>query len=232
MRMSHQAEPAHSRGFTLVELLAVIGIMILLAAFGVPALNSLTNTNRLNLSVRLVSNLMAVARSEAINAGVPVQLRVVTDKWQSPPTAADDTSGHFRKISLWKYDRTTSVYAQFSKWETLPDGVVIEPAANPSTIYTFPSSDPPGTYFLDPTLGNFLPAVNTGSAIANFVYLQFNPTGALNFPVAVPSGVYLLMIEGVIPPGKSTPLRTHGLKNWAQIRVASLTGRINVVRVE
>jgi len=91
-------------GFTLIGILAVIVIMVALTAIVVPAVNAIGNASRLDSAGRLVSNLVAVARSEAINQRTLVQLRFVTSPWVDG-SGGDDLSAHYRKVSLWKLDQ-------------------------------------------------------------------------------------------------------------------------------
>jgi type IV fimbrial biogenesis protein FimT len=66
------AVPAALRGFTLVELMVVVAVLGILAQFAIPGLTAFSARNRLAaLSSDLVSSL-ALARTEAARAGVPV----------------------------------------------------------------------------------------------------------------------------------------------------------------
>jgi len=223
-------KPRFSRpqGFALIELLSVIGIILLLAALTMPAITSMGSANRLNSGTRLVSNLMTMARSEAINSRAPVQLRIVTDKWTA---GAENYDAHFRKMSLWKYDRDANTYVQASKWETLPVGVVIQPGPDPSATYTFPANDSPGMYFLTSQPDPSLQGITMNNATVNAASFEFSPNGSLQTGSTPVSRMYLLLVEGFIPEGQTTPVNTRaGQKNWAQVRVSPLTGRVSVVR--
>jgi len=221
----HFPRPA---GFALVELMTVIGIILLLAALSVPAINSMGSANRLNSSARLVSNMMTMARSEAINSRSPVQLRIVTDKWTA---GSENYDAHFRKISLWRYDRSENEYVQASKWQSLPPGVIIQPGPDPSATFTFPGNDSPGTYFLSSPPDQSLQGITMNNATVNAASFEFSPDGSLQTGSTPVSRVYLLLVEGHLPAGQSAPVYTRAEKgNWAQVRVSPLTGRITVVR--
>jgi len=213
-----------SSGFALIELLTVIAIIVLLVALATPAINSIGSADRLSSAARLLSNMMTIARSEAINGRSPVQLRVVTDKWQS--SGSENYDAHYRKMSLWKYDRNQNAYVQHSKWEVLPPGVVIEP--DPSSTYSFAKN--PGTCFV--TSDDFkLPNEAMNNAVVNAAFVEFSPDGSLQTGASQISRGYLLLVEGHIPDGHSTPVTSGaGKNNWAQVGVSPLTGRINVVR--
>ena len=117
--------------------------------------------------------------------------------------------------------------SQFTSWETLPAGITLDPSADPSTkaAYHFPSADPPGTYLLSATLSNTLTDVATGPATADLAYLEFAPDGSVCYNASVttlPGQVYLLLVDA--------NQVNAGAPNWAQVRTASLTGRVSVVR--
>jgi type II secretory pathway pseudopilin PulG len=61
-----------SRAFTLIELLAVIGIIILLVGITIPAIKSLSKSNDQSQSVNLVRSMISTARAIAISQHRPV----------------------------------------------------------------------------------------------------------------------------------------------------------------
>ena len=222
--------------FTLIELLVVMGIVILLVAALVPAVNSLSKSNNLNTSGRLVSNLLTSARSEAINRRRLIQVRVVT-KWLNS-SGTEDTSASFRKYSVWRRPQPddsqqstdpSDPYVQISKWETLPAGITFE---KDISTYTFaPTSDPknPGTYFLDATLSNTKTGITVPSGTADVAWIEFTPTGTTSFTGAVPNRVYMLLTEGFWN-GTSITSTHSGHPNWLAPTVDTLVGRIGIVR--
>ena len=61
-------------GFTLVELLTAIAVMMLLLMIGMPAWHHLTLSNRATAALNQVVGLINLARSEAMSRGVTVSL--------------------------------------------------------------------------------------------------------------------------------------------------------------
>lgn len=221
-------------GFTLVELLMVLSIMAVISTFAVTAMNTMGNSSRLDSGGRLVSNLVTIARSEAINQRTLVQLRIVTTN----QGGSDDLAAHYRKMSLWKLDQSQAqpTYVQFTPWETLPAGIIIDPSSDPATsaspAYAFATT--PGTYFLNSgALNNSSSSgngVTVGNGTYNYTWIEFSPTGSTTFPAGY-STTYLLLTEGFIPSQSGSPIYTHNRHaNWFQVSINSLTGTSKVVR--
>lgn len=61
-------------GFTLLELMAVVAIVAILAAIGIPAMNSLIESGKITTQRQIVADLIQLGRSEAVTRGVPVRL--------------------------------------------------------------------------------------------------------------------------------------------------------------
>jgi type II secretory pathway pseudopilin PulG len=221
--------------FTVIELLTVVSIMALVSVVALPALNSMGNGTNLSAAGRVVSNLVTIARSEAINQRTLVQLRLLT----TCKSGADDATVHYRKMSLWKLVQSGTVqsYQQFSNWETLPNGIMVDPSnidptqsATPKYTYT-----PPGTYFLNSSLlGNSNGAgagISYEAGAYNYTWVEFSPTGGTTYP-AGNATVYLLLTQAFMPSSTATaPVYTPANHpNWYQVSINSLTGMSEVVR--
>ncbi|MGH8276043.1 MAG: pilus assembly FimT family protein, partial [Steroidobacteraceae bacterium] len=94
MRLAHVTEcrsarvrtPVHSRsmnrqtGFTLTELMVVLGIIAILLAIGIPSFRYVTNANRASAEINGLLGDLMYARSEAIREGTPVVVCTSADR--------------------------------------------------------------------------------------------------------------------------------------------------------
>ncbi len=69
-----QSHKRDSRGFSLIELMAVLVVIGMLLGVGVPAYNSLVEDNRLVTNINELASAITYARSEAMKRGVPVRI--------------------------------------------------------------------------------------------------------------------------------------------------------------
>ena len=223
-------------GFSLVELLVVIAIIVVIVALTVPAITGLSKANNLNTGGRVVADVLSAARAEAITQRRLVQVRVAT-RWVG--SGGEDLASKYRKFSVWRRPQpgdaqqpssSADPYIQVTKWETLPTGVLFETDATPYN-FTTTTTDPryPGTNFLDPSLGNRRANVSTGGATVDVAWIEFTPTGSVNFSSGVmPGRVFMLVTEGFWNGTSITPTNDHA--NWLLATIDTLVGRLNVLR--
>lgn len=201
---------ASRRGFTLMELLVVAGVVVLVLSFMVPAVTGLTKGNNLSSGGRLISNLLAVARSEAINRRALIRFEVATD-WPNDPTAA------YRKVTLVQHDASSGTDTQLTNWEALPTGVVFQPndpnPGNGSYLFTLKQTQ--------------TPPLTVSSQKVTSLYIEFLPTGALNIPPAN-SPVRFRLVPGY--PTSTSAVTTTSSTNWYDFSADAIIGRIKTSR--
>lgn len=74
--MHRQRWQRSQRGFTLIEALVVVAVLGILMLIGLPSLLGLVQRSKMEGTVQGVSNLMRLARLEAIKQGTPVVVRL------------------------------------------------------------------------------------------------------------------------------------------------------------
>jgi prepilin-type N-terminal cleavage/methylation domain-containing protein len=121
--------------FTLVELLAVIGIMGLLAAVGVPALKGLTGSGGRKQALSQVISALEIARNTAISTGTNAAVIFPHDGFTA--TGVDPATYKFRSMAIVSYFDTTIATNTnsnipfeklISSWIVLPQGISFLPA--------------------------------------------------------------------------------------------------------
>lgn len=196
------------RAFSLIELLAVICITLIMAGVMVPAMSGMTRANELNNASRLVSNMLTVARTEAVTKRTKTRFAVVRE-WQDQPTA------NLRKMSIWKLDSDQNTWVQMTRWEEVPQGIKFD---TNSTSYT-PSvaSD----HLMSTSATNSFSTVVNGKNV-DLQYAEFFPNGGAFMPNMAGFDIWLALTAD--PASSSSPA------NWAKISASTLTGRIKIDR--
>ncbi len=164
--MPHQkiATGKRSSAWTLVEMLAVLGILALLTAATVPALQGMSRSGR-TAAIGQIMGLFDQARSLALAQGRPVYV-VIADRTVGGEQAC-------RAIGIYQEQEDTSLSpALTSRWHVLPVGCRFLDDAGTPSLLTAPQSDAEAPRFV-------LPGESASRALP---YLKFNPTGGVDHP--------------------------------------------------
>jgi Tfp pilus assembly protein FimT len=190
-------------------LLVVTGIIAILMALVIPALVALSASNGLSTGGRVVSNLLTIARSEAINRRTSIRFEVATT-WPADPSQA------YRKVAIVQHDAVSGTDTQLTNWQTLPTGIALkDPSTNP----------PSGKYFLG-VAQTQAPSLTFAGQTISTKYLEFAPTGAPNVdPTNAP--VRFRMVQGFTSGASVTQA---GSSNWYEVDVDGLVGKAQVTR--
>jgi type II secretory pathway pseudopilin PulG len=204
-----------TNGFSLIELLAVMGVMIILMGLVVPAVSSIGKASSLNAGGALVTGLINAARQNSLTNNAMTALVIVTDP------SLDAQYRMFTMLeALPRADGqalTSSDWQQISKWETLSPGIVVDNNA-PLQSGSSGSISPPFPAQL--SYGNHPISPN------QLEFLVFYPDGSISSP----NPATIKLVEGYYSKGSSLPLYTGGPANCYQMTVLNATGRIKIVR--
>ncbi|MFA7342977.1 MAG: prepilin-type N-terminal cleavage/methylation domain-containing protein [Terrimicrobiaceae bacterium] len=200
------------RGFSLVELLVVMGIMVILTSLLAPMFNT---GGKLAGSGNQIAFLVDQARQHSMSKNVMTALVLNTD---------DNTGGGHRAFTLLEYNAEDAAqeWRQVSQWLNLPTGIVVESETNSSFIDNSPSSLP---FAADSTL----PVKYQGAQVGNYAFRVFLPSGALSKPS---SAAEIQLVEGSRQGSRTAYTRpgAGGAANWYRISIIGATGRGKIER--
>lgn len=214
-RRSVSAQP-RLRGFTLIELMAVLVIMVIIMGVTMPAFNKLVIGTGVEAAARMVGGQLRLARQYAITQRANVALLVPRGGQISSP-------GNVSYVAIRPCVVTRGSSPTFTrwipntKWEFLPAGSVIAEADNDLGMQSPPNDGVSGTNHTIATLGVSSGAVASGTT--NVRAIVFRPTGRIQAAtqriVTVAEGMYV-----------GTGLQIRNTSNTYDIHVDQFTGRV------
>lgn len=159
--------------FSLVELLAVIAVMSMLGGLLASSLPSLFSSRASANGATLVSNLLLLARQQALTTGKPIAVVFANPSVPEGPQA----------VMLLKGSRQGGVlsWEAASPWNRFGDGVRVKPLERDDIASLYPPNEG--------DLGGVTMAVLNGMAVSDFCYLVFRPDGSIDAPQIAPSVV-------------------------------------------
>jgi prepilin-type N-terminal cleavage/methylation domain-containing protein len=207
--------------FTLIEMLAVVGILSVVIAIAVPAFQSLGRANALSSAGNSTANLVAAARQNSTSRNVLTALVVLT---------GTGTEADFRTFG--RYERgVNGSWLQVGVWETLPVGVVVDPEERINC--SFLDNSPTRPALTDP---DGSPSVRFGERAVDSTSMAFRvflPTGSLSNPE---QPAQLRLVEGTIEGfGENRTVRyarrtTEGTPNFYDVAIIGATGATKIIR--
>jgi type II secretory pathway pseudopilin PulG len=191
--------------FTLVELLAVIGIMGLLAAVGVPALKGLTGSGGRKQALSQVMGAIEIARNTAISTGTNAAV-IFPDS-----TFASGDAYKYRSMAVVAWNATNSNLptTMVGSWIVLPQGVAFFPNSLKSANL--------------PTAKNISVRILTANNTANFPAIIFQPDGGLSEDYSPLPTNGIAFFEGTV--NGTTPNTNSKMTNFETVRLTRYTGR-------
>lgn len=96
----------NSRGFTMLELLITLAVLMVLLSWAVPSFNVVLKKNRMAINANSLISAINLARSEAINRGVDVDVSANAGSWNNGWTVAVAGGGETIRV----FDTPNSVF--------------------------------------------------------------------------------------------------------------------------
>ncbi len=166
------AFPHVTKGFTLLELIVVISIMVIIVSLCIPAATSIQKSFQLTAGAQMVGNQLGLARQVAITRNHSVEIRFYQfgDSEVPGEQVTVPGSGQYRAFQAFEIQETGSANAM-GKMQRLPVSIVMDSGVTLSSLI---SGFVPMT---GGTLGVSLPRVQTQY---NAVSFRFLPDGSTN----------------------------------------------------
>src|SRR5205823_12549748 len=174
-------------GFTLIELMVVIAIMVLVAAFITPALTSLSKSNGRKAAIASLLGGIEQARAEAIKSGQAVYVVFPTFTGGAQSTL---DRYNYKSYAIFEDDAAhPGNVKQLTDWKSFPTGVALR-AAGTAALSNL--ADP--ATLVPPVNLSFAPGAGAGP----FRCFKFNSNGEVQTPAA---NVLLGIFEGYVNSG-------------------------------
>lgn len=214
---SKTRNPGRSRGFSLIELLAVMAVVSLMVALIMPSVSGLTNTAGRRGAVNTLMNTFEQARVAALESGRPVYVLF----WRRTFPDADSI------MVLREPEDTSSAtwqYEQLTRWIKLPKGVLLHRPSQGASILSQNVADAAGIFDAAKIPGS------ASASTADLHVLAFNQSGAVTFPTSK-NNRKLIVSEGVRDGGGMEALISQNKQSAGGFEIISLsayTGRAQV----
>ena len=189
--------------FTLVELLAVIGIMGLLAAVGVPALKGLTGSGGRKQALSQVMGALEIARNTAISTGTNAAVIFPDSTFSS----GDAYKYRSMAVVAWNATNTNLPPTMVGSWIVLPQGVALFPKSISAL----------------PTAINISVRILTTTKTEDFPGIVFQSDGGLSEDFSPKPTNGISFFEGTVNNTTTNP--TSKMINFETIRLTRYTGR-------
>jgi prepilin-type N-terminal cleavage/methylation domain-containing protein len=213
-------------GFTLLELLIVVGIIAVALVALVPAVTSLSKSGGRRAARDMLLGGIEQARAEAIKSGQAAY--VVFPTFTSAAQSTLDRYNYKSYAIFADNAASPGTVKQVTDWKSFPAGVALR--AGTYTINGV-TVDPFLSYLQDPAALNPAPTFTFTpdlSATAVFRCLKFNSNGEVQAPITPANAVYVGVFEGFVSNGTEVATTKDANGNPSAVEyvtVSQFTGR-------
>lgn len=193
------------RGFSLVELLAVVAIISILMALGVPALTSMLEAGRLTQATTILAGQFTLARQKAIAENRPIALRFIRK----------DSSSPFNGVQLVSLDSSGNA-TPVSRASLLPSQTALASSPTLSSLLD-PADEKVAASAKDPSILDF------GTSY-RYIQVSFRPRGSMD------EDIQKCWFVTTVFERDAAKTSVTDLKNYSTVQVDPVNGGIQVYR--
>jgi uncharacterized protein (TIGR02596 family) len=202
--------PGRQRGFSLVELIVVISVIVIVMTLLVPAFGTLGRASRLNTGIASVVDELNLARQTALSKNRAVEVRFYHLPGPVDPVLA------YRSIRTLISDESGATYLPLSPLKALPTGIVVLEDKTFSTLLSDETRPPVTTDVED------LPDAKT----THYKSIRFRPTGGVELATYAGNDTWFLSIKNERDP----TFTDRPADNYTTIQLDPITGRVRQFR--
>lgn len=214
-----------AKGFSLIELMVVLGLVGLLMAFAAPNLFSLISSNSLTGEGTVLQNQLTLAQQLAVSKSADVEVRF----FRTADASAAQTEAVFRAYQLFQYNQEGDLVPVSSFFRIRP------PVAVSDTLSTILDTRETGSNqdkkfgFSSPREGVYEAPSGEGGNLQNtsYVSFRFRPDGSTDLPFRSNEGDdtwYITLVQG------EGAVRDTEPDNFVCLQVNSYNGKVSVFR--
>ncbi len=240
------SSPSNKRGFTLVELLAVITIIAIMVAVSIPAMRALQGT-ALQTGARQVQNELMLARQYAITQRLPVRFVICVGTNSMPDRGTNHVCRAYSIVAATNDVNNVLVgWTPVQDWRFLPEGVLFSDQNDRGGFYNPLTPDPMSITPGLPTVRNLGPASVASATWQHFsstnemavyittttptnwvsAYVEFKPTGQVNGISG--AGGSIRIVNGAVADVITRSLIVTDTNNWFNIEYDQFGGRVRL----
>ena len=211
-----------ARGFTLVEMLLVMAVIVVLLALIVPSTISLLRGSQVGQGGEVVVSQLELARQTALARNRSVQVRVcrpvngqftgMMPLFAAPATNTDGS------VKMSASGTVTTVYTQVGKPVSLPNAVIIDAGSKLSTLLNPNGVTPTSATSADPVWGSL-------GTNYQYVAFQFRPDGSTDLATSTSTPWFLTVHNATDGDALDTPPT-----NYCTIQIDPYNGHIQEFR--